>query len=1167
MVVPSSRPVAPEDKPTNTTVKQVTRRRPPLNRSIPPIPESKSNESIMSHVSRASVIEKMEKIPPSDCVVIENRCAVETMDRTRSSGVVIPQSKEPLDDKIEEVSIAEQTSCSNEQQTVSVPESVNNQGSKSSFSPVSKNDIQGNVNGTHQSVSVTLNEDVLVVTKETFEDAKTKPSERSDNITADEKIPNESLVAQVQESLQTKNIYSLPSAMVQPLGQFLKEDSEKIILNKQSATETEELVSLENINMKDQAQLKVTDEIPTEKIEKSLMEHSSKSPERYVVTVKTPENYKKEHTIMVKDIALSELEKEVRKTDIYSAEKKLVFQQPEDKEIKSPERYIMTVKTPKSLRKHHIFMVEETKPSDITEKKVSPSHHKKNPVKQQSKPEELKSPERYVMTVKTPEALRKHHTFLIEEKPKSPDVEYIEDEAITEPIATVGPNVGKQIDTKEKKSDKSETTNTPERYVMTAVTPLAMRKYQTFMVEDRPKETPIPYSISADTVIQSKLVPSGSEANKIFEEEPISSQRFVMTATTPLFMRNHKKFRIEQRDPSPSFKREINRERPKKQKSMDETTPMSPEKYILTTTTPLMMRKYHTFFIEDKKQIDLPPKSNSTTDIESSYTKKVCIDDPLDFTPSQPIKPSEMYVLTATTPLPQRKTRVFVIEEKAEKACHDKKEHELEKITREKKKGSSKSPDRKYLSTIGARKSVLNNNVYIVSEKPMQTLERVYKEKIVPEKMVEYNEENEKVVLETMPVESKGYADVETVQTGRTHTLHLDTVTPLKREASQSDRAELLERKASNLSGEMTSPEEDIPMDTHMTPTEDAHDDVIHTQPIRHIPQMTSPITEESEQTPPNDSILMKMVTSDVSTPPVFHPPSPPKESLKTSSKSTSPFKHAEPKIDQISISAIIPETKAKSRLSFRSKSVDRKEFKKSEKGERERVKKEKRDEKDKLPKSPKIPLTTRSLRSASRMLTPAFFRKGESKIPKCIKLPSTSISMPLSPRSQMDLSFRLRHSAQPKGFSDPITEESDGNGNPTTGSQPSSQVFEKCTVSPLMSRHDHDRGLIDDEILDQPMLVGDTFSHSESIDCLSAVRRMEFEADKATLISIDRSLAEDHDICYGRLPSLRFPQNYQVSSEQSLPHLVASDNNRSITPTSRLFDTKSIIHIESCGW
>ncbi|KAK5985170.1 hypothetical protein GCK32_016910 [Trichostrongylus colubriformis] len=70
--------------------------------------------------------------------------------------------------------------------------------------------------------------------------------------------------------------------------------------------------------------------------------------------------------------------------------------------------------------------------------------------------------------------------------------------------------------------------------------------------------------------------------------------------------------------------------------------------------------------------------------------------------------------------------------------------------------------------------------------------------------------------------------------------------------------------------------------------------------------------------------------------------------------------------------------------------------------------------------------------------------------------------------------------------------------------------------MSPAMARHEPTPGLIDDEILDQPMLVrsvGDTFSHSESSDCLSAVRRMEFEAEKATLISIDRSLVDDDSL------------------------------------------------------
>ncbi|EYC12512.1 hypothetical protein Y032_0047g1523 [Ancylostoma ceylanicum] len=52
MVVPPSRPIGPEE--VTSAKKQSSRRRPPLNRSIPPIPESKSNESIMSQASRRS---------------------------------------------------------------------------------------------------------------------------------------------------------------------------------------------------------------------------------------------------------------------------------------------------------------------------------------------------------------------------------------------------------------------------------------------------------------------------------------------------------------------------------------------------------------------------------------------------------------------------------------------------------------------------------------------------------------------------------------------------------------------------------------------------------------------------------------------------------------------------------------------------------------------------------------------------------------------------------------------------------------------------------------------------------------------------------------------------------------------------------------------------------
>ncbi|KHJ92275.1 hypothetical protein OESDEN_07842 [Oesophagostomum dentatum] len=117
-----------------------------------------------------------------------------------------------------------------------------------------------------------------------------------------------------------------------------------------------------------------------------------------------------------------------------------------------------------------------------------------------------------------------------------------------------------------------------------------------------------------------------------------------------------------------------------------------------------------------------------------------------------------------------------------------------------------------------------------------------------------------------------------------------------------------------------------------------------------------------------------------------------------------------------------------------------------------------------------------------------------------------TEVIFALSPAPLPHCPFS-RHSAHVNGFSEPIAEEGDGNGNVSSGFV-TSRVG--CTMSPALPRHEP--GLIDDEILDQPMLVGDTFSHSESLDCLSAVRRMEFEAEKATLISIDRSLIEDND-------------------------------------------------------
>uniref|UniRef100_A0A0N5AS21 Uncharacterized protein n=1 Tax=Syphacia muris TaxID=451379 RepID=A0A0N5AS21_9BILA len=50
VVVPSTRPIAPEDDETSLPYTRL-KQRPPLNRAIPPIPESRSNDSIMTQTS------------------------------------------------------------------------------------------------------------------------------------------------------------------------------------------------------------------------------------------------------------------------------------------------------------------------------------------------------------------------------------------------------------------------------------------------------------------------------------------------------------------------------------------------------------------------------------------------------------------------------------------------------------------------------------------------------------------------------------------------------------------------------------------------------------------------------------------------------------------------------------------------------------------------------------------------------------------------------------------------------------------------------------------------------------------------------------------------------------------------------------------------------------
>ncbi|EYC12518.1 hypothetical protein Y032_0047g1526 [Ancylostoma ceylanicum] len=532
------------------------------------------------------------------------------------------------------------------------------------------------------------------------------------------------------------------------------------------------------------------------------------------------------------------------------------------------------------------------------------------------------------------------------------------------------------------------------------------------------------------------------------------------------------------------------------------------EKFVLTTSTPLAMRKFQTFMIEDKKPAEQPVKSHTVGNFDAIAN----LEREAEITEEAPLKTSDMYVLTTMTPLPQRKERAS--------------ESHLERIAREKSRSTSRSPEKGGLFIMGNRSS---RSYYHVAEK-------------------EATAEKEAESVKCAVVQPQRAA--------------LGLESPRK-ERSQSDNAEPIERKASCSSGEMTSPEEEIPMDTHLTPTEEDKEDALIIRPIRRPPEVTSPIAEEPEVSASLDvhepqraeSTKVREVPGygEMETrPPVFRPPSPPKEMYKpiTSSRSTSPLRRKESS-EKSDLTAPAADGKSRARLTVRSKSEDRKD-KKAEEKERERSKKGKREErerdKERLPKSPKMPITAsilRSLRSAGKMLAPSFFRKGESKIPKSSKPTASPPTMAVT-KPRMSLPFRngrraplaefeslvvedspavenhpltfekwnnsprgkRRHSAHVNGFSEPIVEESDGNGN--VSAPVASRV--ECVMSPAIARHEPDRGLIDDEILDQPMLVGDTFSHSESIDCLSAVRRMEFEAEKATLISIDRSLIEDSD-------------------------------------------------------
>ncbi|CAJ0929194.1 unnamed protein product, partial [Mesorhabditis belari] len=249
--------------------------------------------------------------------------------------------------------------------------------------------------------------------------------------------------------------------------------------------------------------------------------------------------------------------------------------------------------------------------------------------------------------------------------------------------------------------------------------------------------------------------------------------------------------------------------------------------------------------------------------------------------------------------------------------------------------------------------------------------------------------------------------------------------------------------------------------------------------------------------------------------PPVFHVPAPPpRETLLVEHKGTSPLKRPKqqppPKPDEKTKVAMVKEQKGATKLR---QSLSMRE--------------EKEKEKEPKAKTPRTPLSARSLKNF-------LLKKDKVKITK--PLP-TSATMPLSPRHNLSLRFRqdapLAESESTVIENSPHVEfppmrfgqwNASPRGRRRASDRPPSQLalFDKNgnnmrgprDISNTSVRSTQEPGLIDDEIRDQPMLMGDSFSTSNSIDGLAAVTmlRSSYEPDATTIMSIDRSTIDDHN-------------------------------------------------------
>ncbi|KJH52658.1 hypothetical protein DICVIV_01119 [Dictyocaulus viviparus] len=387
-------------------------------------------------------------------------------------------------------------------------------------------------------------------------------------------------------------------------------------------------------------------------------------------------------------------------SELVALESKEVGQNVEEKPVKGFEveeigvasNFVMAI--PESLSEHRTFIISSTEPPTNCVDEASSSKKKKQTkvIKQRSMPESYVPPEKYVMTMKTPESLRRHHTFTIRERTRSPDVPYIEEDEITQPQATVGPAVvgNKAWHTKIKEVEKPS-----KRFTMTVKTPSTSRRSKTYIIEEKQEKKP--FSVSRSVESLTTVTTNLAEGSKFVEKhakhskasfskiqkcvESDKDKRNTETEilnTTPVLSENsphtlgvekgravHESETLEiikETDPVVELMRE---------REISETEPLkTAEMYVLTMMTPISSRKADSQRNADDKLCERT-KSPEDINLSSMYghpynsdpqKSKVKETDPVvelmrerEISETEPLKTAEMYVLTMMTPISSRK--------------------------------------------------------------------------------------------------------------------------------------------------------------------------------------------------------------------------------------------------------------------------------------------------------------------------------------------------------------------------------------------------------------------------------------------------------------------------------------------------------------------------------